>query len=1050
MRWLVRAVAAIIGLAGCNAGSTSSGGSQDPPRCVPQEARTCPCVGGVQGVQTCNAAGDGFSECTGCTAVTSSSAAGSSGPLPGSSGAATSTAGSAVSGASSSGTGATSSSIMETQVTQMVGADGARVAFMGGYLDVPAGALTSNQAITVTRTALSAPAGYQAYSPVYRFEPDALTFLRPVTVSIPFTGDGALAALFWSRSNATGYERVGGLPANGAVTAEVLHFSQGFVANGVDYTDPPDLTCTRSRLLEGRTGNPVSSSVAVFFSVEDCQGRPVTGLTCDSYPAACDFVLKEDGVRLSSEAQARILPRSGLRVFASLVLDLSSSTAAALPDLIAGATAFVNRLQAPGAPPVPISIQLFAGEATLTEWQAPTLDTAQLLQRLDALTTFVPADPASTNLYGAVVQALARLSTTEQNFRTLNAGGALTAGYVVIFTDGNDTAGRVTQAAALAAEAADANQVLAVALQSPDFDATARAALEALAPNGVVVAPDAATLDREFQNLAARISGQATRTYLLGYCSPKRTGMHTVSMEVGMSTPAGSASSYTFAADGFQAGCAASSFDNLCSNRVCGGLACGACDGRVASCDGAACVSYCAQAGVCNGDMITNPEGYAQVCADIPRSAQCMGMCMDLRANFTNCGTCGNVCPNGSTCQNGECTCSNGLEICNGVCVDINNSATHCGACGNPCMAPTTVCRTGMCLCEFGNQCGNACVSLQTDANNCGLCGTQCAAPTSACSFGDCRCPNGAVLCGGTCMPASLTNCGSCGVSCQAGETCSGGCVKELASAQNYPNFLVANGGTLYWAGLGPTIQRMPISGGTPMDAFIPDATFAGHFTVDGNTVYWTASNGVIKKTDLGTGMSQTIATGQNTPRHLTVVGTSLVYGNVDGVLKVPTSGGTVLLLAPAYHPTALVVSGGNVYWADGSPQSISAIRSVPLAGGAVTTLATDLNGSVAMAAGVGTLYFVTQRAGTVESVSMAGGGPVLLTEGLIGPDATAVDATHVYWSQSGGIIKRMPLGGGAIETLATSQTSIQQVVLDGSNIYWTVPPNGTVVTRRK
>ncbi len=126
--------------------------------------------------------------------------------------------------------------------------------------------------------------------------------------------------------------------------------------------------------------------------------------------------LKENGTSLSSEASAVILPRSGLQVFMSLVIDMSSSTAASLPSVIAGAKAFVQKLQVGLGLPVQISIQLFAGEASLTEWQTPTLDTAKLLSRLDQLSTFTPGDPSSTNLNGALIAAIERQATYKSKF----------------------------------------------------------------------------------------------------------------------------------------------------------------------------------------------------------------------------------------------------------------------------------------------------------------------------------------------------------------------------------------------------------------------------------------------------------------------------------------------------------------------------------------------------------------------------------------------------------------------------------------------------------
>jgi hypothetical protein len=122
------------------------------------------------------------------------------------------------------------------------------------------------------------------YSPVYQFEPEGLTFAAPIGITLPYQGSQRLATLFWSRTQATGFDRLGGIPAVSTLSGEVTHFSRGFIADGVDYTDPPDQSCVVSKLVEGRTsvagsgGAPIASSVALFFAVDDCQGRPCGAL----------------------------------------------------------------------------------------------------------------------------------------------------------------------------------------------------------------------------------------------------------------------------------------------------------------------------------------------------------------------------------------------------------------------------------------------------------------------------------------------------------------------------------------------------------------------------------------------------------------------------------------------------------------------------------------------------------------------------------------------------------------------------------------------------
>lgn len=120
----------------------------------------------------------------------------------------------------------------------------------GTQVDVPAGAMPPGvDTITVTSAAEPAPPEYPAASPVLVFGPDGTVFLKPVTVSVPFTlAAGAKLAdltVLWSRAkDAPGFDMVPTefTPVAGSTTAflavaKVTHFSRGFC--GKKYTSDP-------------------------------------------------------------------------------------------------------------------------------------------------------------------------------------------------------------------------------------------------------------------------------------------------------------------------------------------------------------------------------------------------------------------------------------------------------------------------------------------------------------------------------------------------------------------------------------------------------------------------------------------------------------------------------------------------------------------------------------------------------------------------------------------------------------------------------------------
>lgn len=832
-------------------------------------------------------------------------------------------------------------------ISKNIDAEGGTISLDGVTLTVPAGAVAAPVEITITSTSDPAPAGYDAYSPVYRFEPTGTTFLKPVTVALPFTGDERLARLFWSRQGTTGYERVGGVASGGLVSAAVTHFSTGFIANGVDYTDPPDLSCTTTRLIEGRTGQPASSAVSVFFTVDDCFGRPVTGLDCENYPGSCDFVLREDTAQLSTEAQATVLPREGLYVFASLLLDVSSSTQGSMTELIDGAKAFVNELRVNKALDVPISIQLFAGEPTPTEWQPPTLDTDRLLQRLDEVASYQPSDPSSTNLYGGTISAIQRIDAARADFQQRNAGGAFTTGYVILFTDGADTAGLKTLQEAQAAVESSSDELLVIALQSADFDPQAHDALVALAGEPkVIVSQGATSLYGDFANLAARIAGQTERTYLLGYCSPKRSGSHSVALEIANSTTTPSLT-FTFDASTFQPGCSKEVFETACDAKQCGGLGCGGCDDRAASCDASSltCVSYCAQESKCGGETITNPRGYTQVCND---TAEVM--------------------------------------LCSGQCTNVLTSETHCGTCGSPCgVDPVEVCLDGVCMCDpsgdapcyvaHGQYKPRAVVVVDSNVYWASMDGTVKTAPLTGGSE--------TTFATGPAVPlTSTTRLISDGVHLywsSGGDNTlrklplGGSAPTTLATATTAVSSIALDATHLYWTtwGTSETVMRVAVTGGTP-ETLASEQPYPNAVAVNDGSVYWGTS---------GSGVG------------------------LGAVLKVPVTGGSPVTVASGQSaPRTIVFDSTSLYWTD---RIAGTVMMAPLSGGAPTSLATGHSGASPMALSDGMLYWANNTldsTGAVNSVSVSGGTVTPLATGETSPSAIAIAGSNVYWTTESGV----------------------------------------------
>lgn len=74
----------------------------------------------------------------------------------------------------------------------------------------------------------------------------------------------------------------------------------------------------------------------------------------------------------------------------------------------------------------------------------------------------------------------------------------------------------------------------------------------------------------------------------------------------------------------------------------------------------------------------------------------------------------------------------------------------------------------------------------------------------------------------------------------------------------------------------------------------------------------------------------------------------------------------------------------------------------------------------------------------TSDGAVVVGGPPIMLGQHLKTPYAMAVDSTYVYVGEDilGGRVLRAPIGGGALETVASGFSYVNSIVSDGTEIY--------------
>ena len=309
------------------------------------------------------------------------------------------------------------------------------------------------------------------------------------------------------------------------------------------------------------------AKISAFFSVDTCAGVPMSQLS------GANFQILEDGAAISPlESRQTVQPRGQRYQMDSLVLlDLSGSIlrSGTWPALREAAGKYVDTVLGEAGDGQQVAIYTFDGRATLQQVVPFTDDRLALTQGLDGLATrecTQDADCAastdaktcasfrcvddSTNLNGALVAALDALDVQTAAQKDI----AFKDASLVVFTDGTDEAGRVTDQTAYLRSRTSTAHLFTVGLGT-EVDAMS---LQGFGKDGFYPATDSGQLSASFAQIAEKIAAMANRFYLLEYCSPKRSGKHELKVIARSTTDEGEligSMTREFDATGFASGC---------------------------------------------------------------------------------------------------------------------------------------------------------------------------------------------------------------------------------------------------------------------------------------------------------------------------------------------------------------------------------------------------------------------------------------------------------------------------------------------------------------
>lgn len=285
---------------------------------------------------------------------------------------------------------------------------------------------------------------------------------------------------------------------------------------------------------------------------------------------------------------------------------------------------------------------------------------------------------------------------------------------------------------------------------------------------------------------------------------------------------------------------------------------------------------------------------------------------------------------------------------------------------------------------------------------------------------------------------------------------------RVLARGNRVPSYggtpqVIVDGTNAYWvsdlvsvdcASCSWVIQRVPLDGSAPATLATSNRLVVA-LAADADHLYW--EEAMLEPVSPGCACGTTIHSIAKTG------GASVQI--VDGLLNAPPQ-----VLPPGYTQGSWYPAGGIAVTADAVIFSTAAgpyqVSSVALTGGTVTTLA-----SVATTSGEGLttirnlgvagnkVYWLDPTNATLDSVPVAGGAMTTLVSGINVPNqspiALAVNSTTAFWTEAGayggcclqvggGTLKQVPLSGGSVKVVASGLDAPTAVSADDTNVAWT------------
>jgi hypothetical protein len=291
------------------------------------------------------------------------------------------------------------------------------------------------------------------------------------------------------------------------------------------------------------------ANVSIIFKVNDASNYPIPGLT------ESNFEIFEDGKLISEyEAARKIQDKPEKFKFnLLLMLDLSGSVLDSnLSSLKQASISFINSVMpvegSPDYQEILMSVKWFDGEKDIHNLVDYTFVTSTLINNINQINSNISSDN-STNLYGGIIQGIEDI---DKRVKVYAQSSIISAGALITFTDGTDQAGWYTSK--------QVTEVInkrnpSIALYSIGLGGEIdKKVLESYGLNGFEFAENLSDLIPKFEEIARFVKDEAKSYYLFEYCSPKRSGTHSLKIRVTADRVVGELEE-SFSAENFTGGC---------------------------------------------------------------------------------------------------------------------------------------------------------------------------------------------------------------------------------------------------------------------------------------------------------------------------------------------------------------------------------------------------------------------------------------------------------------------------------------------------------------